>query len=142
MVAYEFLRFEPDAVHVDSARFAQLPRSARVAFEAVLRAGPLSVPQLRQATLLPSRTLRFALQLLRDQEYLDGRRNLQDARTVYYFVHRSRVSAEALDKARARAGEAASRGQLIEVLRPTPVRNTFDRFLSSRPHDGTPGSAS
>lgn len=137
MVAHEFLRFEAEALHIDWDRFAELPRSARVTFEAILREGPLSIPQLRHATGLPSRTLRFALQRLRQQEFLDGRRNLQDARTVYYFVHRRRVRPQALDAARVRAEEAASRGQLIEVLEPIHPRNPLERLMRPPRPDGT-----
>jgi len=117
MQEYEFLHFPPDAVQVDPIRFGRLPESARTVFTAIRNGGPLTHADLRDATGMPPRTIRFAVKRLKDEGYIDSRCSLTDCRTCYFFVHKRFVGIEALEEARRRAEEASeSHRKVIERI--------------------------
>ncbi|HLF16191.1 MAG TPA: winged helix-turn-helix transcriptional regulator, partial [Candidatus Thermoplasmatota archaeon] len=88
MAEYEFLHFPASAVHVDPERFGRLPESAQRVFEAVKGKGPLTHAELREATGMPARTIRFAVKRLKEDGLLDTRCSLRDCRTCYFFVNK------------------------------------------------------
>jgi hypothetical protein len=114
---YEYLHFPAAAVQVDPLRFVALPESARKVFEEVKRRGPLTSAELRDATGLPPRTLRYAVKRLKDEHFLDTRCSLRDCRTCYFFVNKRCVGVEALDAARRKA-EASRAGRAPVGLEP------------------------
>ena len=116
MSEYEFLHFPADQVKVDPVRFGKLPASAQRVFVAVRDGGPLSHAELREATGLPARTIRFAVRRLKDEGFLDTRCSLRDCRTCYFFVNKRCVGVAALEEARRRAEEAARKGRLVEKM--------------------------
>ena len=131
MAEYAYLHFPADAVRVDPVRFAKLPPSARAVFEAVKSKGPLTHADLQAATTLPPRTIRFAVQRLKAEGFLDTRCSLRDCRTCYFFVARKCVGVAALEAARAGASlpaAGAARGpagvlrQAAIPLAPVPSR--------------------
>jgi DNA-binding MarR family transcriptional regulator len=114
---YEFLHFPAEAVHVDPERFAGLPDSAQRVFLAIRDYGPITHVELRARTQIPARTVRFAVKRLKEEGFIDTRCSLRDCRTCYFFVHPRCVGVEALEEARRKADEAATRDhKLIEKL--------------------------
>jgi DNA-binding transcriptional regulator GbsR (MarR family) len=116
MGEYEFLHFPAEAVHVDPVRYGQLPDSAQRVFGAVRAEGPLTHTELRDATGLPARTIRFAVKRLKDEGFVDARCSLKDCRTCYFFVSKDCVGTEALEEARVKAQEASRMGRLVEQM--------------------------
>lgn len=102
---YEYLHFPAAAVQVDPLRFVALPESARRVFAEVKARGPLTHKELREATGLPPRTLRYAVKRLKDDHFIDTRCSLRDCRTCYFFVNKRCVGVEALEAARRKAEE-------------------------------------
>ena len=114
---YSFLHFPAESVTVDPERFERLPQSAKVVFEAVRDKGPLTHADLREATGMPPRTIRFAVKRLKEESFIDTRCSLRDCRTCYFFVHRRCVGVEALEAARQEAVIVAQRDhRLIEQV--------------------------
>ncbi len=114
MAEYGFLHFPAEAVHVDPVRFGALPESAKRVFEAVKVQGPLTHADLRVATEMPARTIRFAVKRLKEEGFVDTRCSLRDCRTCYFFVSKLCVGVEALEAARRKAEEAAQAGKVVE----------------------------
>lgn len=100
---YRYLHFPADAVHVDPVRFGRLPDSAQRVFVAIRDGGPVTHQELRDATGIPPRTIRFAVKRLKDEGFIDTRCSLKDCRTCFFFVHKRCVGVEALEAARAEA---------------------------------------
>jgi DNA-binding transcriptional ArsR family regulator len=114
---YEYLHFPAEEVHVDPRRFGRLPESARRVFAVIRDEGPVTHAQLRSATEIPPRTIRYAVKRLRDEGFVDTRCSLRDCRTCYFFVHRRCVGIEALEAARQKAHADAERaGRTIEQI--------------------------
>ncbi len=113
---FAFLHFPSASVQVDPAKYGRLPQSAQRVFSAVRDQGPLTHTELRAATGLPPRTIRYAVKRLRDESYLDTRCSLRDCRTCYFFVNKRCVGVAALEEARRRADEAARAGRLVERM--------------------------
>ena len=59
---------------------------------------------------MPDRTIRFAVQRLKDAGLIDARCSLKDCRTRYFFVSRPFIATEALERARHEAELAAQQG--------------------------------
>jgi len=78
-------RVHPDDVRTDGDR--RLPASARAVFAAVVHGGPLTHEEIRRATGLPARTVRFALHRLVEGSFVQSRSSLIDRRIRYFFVH-------------------------------------------------------
>lgn len=116
MEEYEFLHFPAEAVRVDALQFASLPESARRVFNAVKATGPLTHAELRTATGMPARTIRYAVRRLKDEGFLDTRCSLRDCRTCYFFVNKKCVGVAALEDARRKAEEAALKGRVVEKV--------------------------
>lgn len=94
------LRVPREAVRIEPMEYARLPESARRVFESVLDHGPLTHTDLRRLTRMPARTIRFAVQRLRREAYLDSRTSLRDARTCYFFVDARRINEEFIEEQR------------------------------------------
>jgi DNA-binding transcriptional ArsR family regulator len=116
MAEYEFLQFPAEAVQVDEAMVGGLPGSAHRVFEALRERGPLTHSQLRDATSMPARTVRFAVQRLKRHGLVDSLHSLRDCRVCYFFVSGRHVGPDALQAARRRAAEAARRGRFVERI--------------------------
>lgn len=97
---YAFLHFPQKAVPVDPVRLARMPLSAQRVFAACEAAGPLTAAQLRERTGMPARTVRYAVQRLREEGVMDTRCSLRDCRTCFFFVHGRCDGVAALDAAR------------------------------------------
>ena len=67
-------------------RLRELPPSAKLVAKVLEGASPLSQGQLAEESLLPDRTVRYALNRLEDQELIDSRYSFDDARKQVYFL--------------------------------------------------------
>ena len=69
-------------------RLRELPPSAKLVAKVLESDSPLSQGQLAEESLLPDRTVRYALNRLEDVDLVDSRYSFRDARKqVYYLRH-------------------------------------------------------
>ncbi|WP_246998992.1 helix-turn-helix domain-containing protein [Halosolutus gelatinilyticus] len=69
-------------------RLRELPPSAKLVAKVLESDSPLSQGQLAEESLLPDRTVRYALNRLEDVGLVDSRYSFRDARKqVYYLNH-------------------------------------------------------
>ena len=64
-----------------------LPPSAKLVAKVLDVSGPLDQARLAEETLLPDRTIRYALNQLEDADLVTAHVNLQDARKQVYELH-------------------------------------------------------
>jgi DNA-binding MarR family transcriptional regulator len=64
----------------------ELPPSAKLVAKVLEGASPLSQGQLAEESLLPDRTVRYALNRLEEQDLVDSRYSFNDARKQVYFL--------------------------------------------------------
>ncbi|WP_435179868.1 MarR family transcriptional regulator [Halorussus sp. AFM4] len=69
-------------------RLRELPPSAKLVAKVLETDAPLSQGQLAEESLLPDRTVRYALNRLEDEDLVDSRYSFQDARKQVYFLAR------------------------------------------------------
>jgi DNA-binding GntR family transcriptional regulator len=69
-------------------RLRELPPSAKLVAKVLEIDSPLSQGQLAEESLLPDRTVRYALNRLEDERLVDSRYSFQDARKQVYFLDR------------------------------------------------------
>jgi len=69
-------------------RLRELPPSAKLVAKVLETDSPLSQGQLAEESLLPDRTVRYALNRLEDESLVDSRYSFQDARKQVYFLDR------------------------------------------------------
>lgn len=67
-------------------RLRELPPSAKLVAKVLEIDAPLSQGQLASESLLPDRTVRYALNRLADEELVGSRHSFQDARKQVYFL--------------------------------------------------------
>ncbi|MFC3478397.1 MarR family transcriptional regulator [Halobacterium litoreum] len=67
-------------------RLSELPPSAKLVAKVLEIDSPLSQGELAEESLLPDRTVRYALNRLDDEELVDSRYSFQDARKQVYFL--------------------------------------------------------
>lgn len=67
-------------------RLRELPPSAKLVAKVLEGASPLSQGQLAEESLLPDRTVRYALNRLEDAGLVDSRYSFNDARKQVYFL--------------------------------------------------------
>jgi DNA-binding MarR family transcriptional regulator len=67
-------------------RLRELPPSAKLVAKVLEGSSPLSQGQLAEESLLPDRTVRYALNRLDDQGLVDSRYSFHDARKQVYFL--------------------------------------------------------
>lgn len=65
---------------------AELPPSAKLVAKVLEYDGPLTQSQLAEETLLPARTVRYALSRLEEIEVVDARFSFNDARKRVYTL--------------------------------------------------------
>lgn len=70
-------------------RLLELPPSAKLVAKVLESDAPLSQGQLADESLLPDRTVRYALNRLEDSELVGSRYSFKDARKQVYFLNRS-----------------------------------------------------
>jgi DNA-binding transcriptional ArsR family regulator len=74
----------------DDAEFREtlreLPPSAKLVAKVLETDAPLSQGELAEASLLPDRTVRYALNRLEDADLADSRYSFRDARKQVYFL--------------------------------------------------------
>ena len=69
-------------------RLQELPPSAKLVAKVLESEAPLSQGQLAEESLLPDRTVRYALNRLDEVDLVESRYSFQDARKqVYYLNH-------------------------------------------------------
>ncbi|WP_135533382.1 MULTISPECIES: winged helix-turn-helix domain-containing protein [Halostella] len=68
-------------------RLYELPPSAKLVAKVLESDAPLSQGQLAEESLLPDRTVRYALNRLEDDELVNSRYSFQDARKQVYFLN-------------------------------------------------------
>ncbi len=68
-------------------RLVELPPSAKLVAKVLETDAPLSQGQLAEESLLPDRTVRYALNRLEDEDLVDSRYSFQDARKQVYFLN-------------------------------------------------------
>ena len=73
---------DPDA----RERLRDLPPSAKLVAKVLEGSDPLSQGQLAEESLLPDRTVRYALNRLDDVGLVDARHSFRDARKQVYFL--------------------------------------------------------
>jgi len=64
----------------------ELPPSAKLIAKVLEGTRPLSQGQLAEESLLPDRTVRYALNRLEEESLLESRYSFQDARKQVYFL--------------------------------------------------------
>ncbi len=69
-------------------RLRELPPSAKLVAKVLEDTRPLSQGQLAEQSLLPDRTVRYALNRLEEKELIDSRYSFHDARKQVYFLVR------------------------------------------------------
>ncbi|AGB36512.1 MarR family transcriptional regulator [Natronococcus occultus] len=69
-------------------RLRDLPPSAKLVAKVLETESPLSQGQLAEESLLPDRTVRYALNRLEDVELIGSRYSFRDARKQVYFLKR------------------------------------------------------
>ncbi|USZ68945.1 helix-turn-helix domain-containing protein [Halorussus salilacus] len=69
-------------------RLRELPPSAKLVAKVLETEAPLSQGQLAEESLLPDRTVRYALNRLEECDLVDSRYSFQDARKQVYFLDR------------------------------------------------------
>jgi len=67
-------------------RLRELPPSAKLVAKVLEDEAPLSQGQLAEASLLPDRTVRYALNRLEESDLVDSRYSYVDARKQVYFL--------------------------------------------------------
>ncbi|MFB6094032.1 MAG: winged helix-turn-helix domain-containing protein [Halanaeroarchaeum sp.] len=67
-------------------RLRELPPSAKLVAKVLESEDPLSQGQLAEESLLPDRTVRYALNRLTDAGLVDSRYSFRDARKQVYFL--------------------------------------------------------
>lgn len=67
-------------------RLRELPPSAKLVAKVLEIDAPLSQGQLAEESLLPDRTVRYALNRLEDEGLVDSRYSFQDARKQVYYL--------------------------------------------------------
>ncbi len=67
-------------------RLRELPPSAKLVAKVLDGSDPLSQGQLAEESLLPDRTVRYALNRLEDAGLVDARYSFRDARKQVYFL--------------------------------------------------------
>jgi len=68
-------------------RLRELPPSAKLVAKVLEGDSPLSQGQLAEESLLPDRTVRYALNRLEEQDLVGSRYSFQDARKQVYFLN-------------------------------------------------------
>jgi DNA-binding MarR family transcriptional regulator len=68
----------------DSLR--EMPPSSKLVYKVLEHDGPLTQRQLADHSLLPTRTVRYALDRLRDEDIVQERLYIQDARKRLYHL--------------------------------------------------------
>ncbi|WP_049987647.1 winged helix-turn-helix domain-containing protein [Halobellus rufus] len=68
-------------------RLRELPPSAKLVAKVLESDAPLSQGQLAEESLLPDRTVRYALNRLEDAELVGSRYSFKDARKQVYYLH-------------------------------------------------------
>ncbi|WP_121821829.1 winged helix-turn-helix domain-containing protein [Halostella salina] len=68
-------------------RLRELPPSAKLVAKVLESDAPLSQGQLADESLLPDRTVRYALNRLEEDELVNSRYSFQDARKQVYFLN-------------------------------------------------------
>jgi DNA-binding GntR family transcriptional regulator len=68
-------------------RLRELPPSAKLVAKVLETDAPLSQGQLAEESLLPDRTVRYALNRLEDAGIVGARYSFQDARKQVYFLN-------------------------------------------------------
>jgi DNA-binding MarR family transcriptional regulator len=80
------------AVELDEAEFrerlSELPPSAKLVAKVLETEAPLSQGQIAEESLLPDRTVRYALNRLEEEELVGSRYSFQDARKQVYSLNR------------------------------------------------------
>jgi len=69
-------------------RLGDLPPSAKLVAKVLEGDAPLSQGQLAEESLLPDRTVRYALNRLEEQELVGSRYSFKDARKQVYYLNR------------------------------------------------------
>ncbi|MFB6133253.1 MAG: winged helix-turn-helix domain-containing protein [Halanaeroarchaeum sp.] len=67
-------------------RLRELPPSAKLVAKVLETEHPLSQGQLAEESLLPDRTVRYALNRLSDADLVDSRYSFRDARKQVYYL--------------------------------------------------------
>jgi DNA-binding MarR family transcriptional regulator len=67
-------------------RLRELPPSAKLVAKVLEGESPLSQGRLAEESLLPDRTVRYALNRLQESELVESRHSFEDARKQVYFL--------------------------------------------------------
>jgi DNA-binding GntR family transcriptional regulator len=69
-------------------RLRELPPSAKLVAKVLETDAPLSQGRLAEESLLPDRTVRYALNRLDEEDLVDSRYSFRDARKQVYYLNR------------------------------------------------------
>lgn len=70
------------------ARLRELPPSAKLVAKVLEQTDPLTHSQLADESLLPDRTVRYALERLANEDLVASRMSFRDARKRVYYLRR------------------------------------------------------
>jgi len=73
---------------VEHVRIGKLPPSAKLVFKVLEANGQMTQKDIIRETVLPSRTVRYALSRLKDEQILMERFNFSDSRQSLYEIRR------------------------------------------------------
>ena len=83
------LRDGPAELSAESReRLRELPPSAKLVAKVLETEAPLSQGRLAEESLLPDRTVRYALNRLEKQDLIESRYSFRDARKQVYYLSR------------------------------------------------------
>ncbi|RDI69508.1 winged helix-turn-helix domain-containing protein [Halopelagius longus] len=87
---------------VDNApdELREMPPSAKLVFVTLHYEGPLTQGQIADESLLPTRTVRYALETLREEDLVERRFYIQDARKRLYALTERDEQSESAERRR------------------------------------------
>ncbi len=79
-------RLKKRTIHTNISKLKDLPASAKLVYKILAHEGNMTQKDLIDASLLPERTVRYALALLMNKELIDNTPHFSDARQTVYGV--------------------------------------------------------
>lgn len=78
---------------MNESQIKELPPSAKLVYKVLEYGGRLTQKEIIEETYLPPRTVRYALNRLKDEDIIEERFNFKDARQSLYDLSENRIKA-------------------------------------------------
>lgn len=78
---------------MNESQIKELPPSAKLVYKVLEYGGRLTQKEIIEETYLPSRTVRYALNRLKDEDIIEERFNFKDARQTLYDLSENKIKA-------------------------------------------------